>query len=52
MGKKQTRRQYFSEKYQEIAGIYWMLTDLIDEMREEFGIEEELCDMTERTELE
>lgn len=52
MEKKPTRREYFSEKFQEIAGIYWMLTDLIDELREEFGIEEELCDMTERTELE
>ena len=52
MEKKPTRREYFSEKYQEIAGIYWMLTDIINEMREEFGIEEELCDMTERTELE
>ena len=52
MENKQTRREYFSEKYQEIAGIYWMLTDWIDEMREEFGIEEELCDMMERTPLE
>lgn len=52
MENKQTRREYFSEKYQEIAGIYWMLTDLIGEMREEFGIEEELCDMMERTPLE
>ncbi len=54
MGKAlyETRDEYLRAVASAIDTWYWKLVEIIDELRGEFGIEKELCDITKRTPLE
>ena len=47
-----TREEYLQAVASEVDTWYWQLVEIIDELRAEFGIEQELCDIMERTPLE
>lgn len=47
-----TREEYLQAVASEVDTWYWQLVEIIDELREEFGIEQELCDIMERTPLQ
>lgn len=46
------REEYLNAKAGEVEAICAGLSEILDELKAEFGIEEELADMTKRTPLE
>ena len=48
----ENRTEYFNAKAGEVEAICAGLSEILDELKEEFGVEGELADMTDRTPLE
>lgn len=46
------RREYFNAKASEVEAICAQLSNVLNELKEEFGVEDELFAMDERTPLE
>lgn len=48
----ENRTEYFNAKTGEVEAICAGLSEILDELKDEFGVEGELADMTKRTSLE